>query len=176
MALSGTRHPERIQVRLDLDEGAFDAVYTFFDDEVLVWRRGPGGGSDAVALPAGYQVTWPPFPGRLLLASGALDASRAAATPAGSAEPATVPWIRLLRVDGSPPIRIAVGEARIAVTDDAVLVDVGDGAEPERLEPGENGRMQRWRCGERVGAELSPPTRAATHAPTDMPDEAGKGV
>lgn len=62
--------PERLQARI-VDVGAtVDVTFTFFSDEVLVWRRGGGVASEAVALPPGYGLLWPPYTGRGLALAG----------------------------------------------------------------------------------------------------------
>ncbi len=64
--------PERIQARFR-EEGlgpVVDVTLTFFDDEVLIWRRGAGRASEAIALPPGYRLLWPPFTGRGLALAG----------------------------------------------------------------------------------------------------------
>ena len=65
LALDDAGLPERLQVRMRHEARRLDATFTFFEDEVLVWRRGAEPASEAVALPPGTRLLWPPLAGRL---------------------------------------------------------------------------------------------------------------
>lgn len=58
--------PERLEARLVEGgvAGAIDIACTCFDDEALIWRRGAEPASEAVAVPPGYRLLWPPIAGR----------------------------------------------------------------------------------------------------------------
>lgn len=71
LAVDEAGRPERLQARLRDGAGSLDATFTFFDDEVLVWRRGGGSASEAIPMPTGYGLVWPPFAGRGLLLAAA---------------------------------------------------------------------------------------------------------
>ncbi len=62
--------PERLEARLSADGRTLEATFTFFQDEVLVWRRGGEPASEAVALPPGYRLLWPPAAGRDICLTG----------------------------------------------------------------------------------------------------------
>lgn len=64
LVVGGDGRPERLQVRLRDGGRTLDATLTFFDDEVLVWRRGAEPASEAIAVPPGTRLLWPPVAGR----------------------------------------------------------------------------------------------------------------
>ena len=70
LVLDQSGAPERLQARLREDGRVVDVTMTFFEDEVLVWRRGGGSPSEAVAIPPGYRLLWPPYTGRGLALAG----------------------------------------------------------------------------------------------------------
>lgn len=63
--------PERLEARLTQGGRLMAATFTFFEDEVLVWRQGGGPASEAVALPPGFRLLWPPAAGRDICLAGA---------------------------------------------------------------------------------------------------------
>jgi hypothetical protein len=65
LVLDGRGRPERLQVRLQHDGRRLESTLTFFEDEVLIWRRGAEPSSEAIALPPGSRLLWPPLAGRL---------------------------------------------------------------------------------------------------------------
>jgi hypothetical protein len=65
LVIDDQQMPERLQVRLRRDGRPIEATMTFFEDEVLVWRRGAEPSSEAIALPPGSRLLWPPLAGRL---------------------------------------------------------------------------------------------------------------
>ena len=70
LTLDDTGAPERLEVRLAEDGRTMDATLTFFEDEVLVWRRGAEPASEALAVPPGYRLLWPPVAGREVCLAG----------------------------------------------------------------------------------------------------------
>lgn len=56
--------PERLQARFREEGRVVDVTVTFFEDEALVWRRGAGEPSEAIEIPPGYRLLWPPYTGR----------------------------------------------------------------------------------------------------------------
>jgi hypothetical protein len=65
LVIDDQQRPERLQARLRRDGRPVEVTMTFFDDEVLVWRRGAEPSSEAIALPPGHRLLWPPLAGRL---------------------------------------------------------------------------------------------------------------
>jgi hypothetical protein len=66
--------PERLEARLSRGGRTLDVTCTCFEDEVLVWRRGGEPASEALAIPPGYRLLWPPIAGRDLALAGAARA------------------------------------------------------------------------------------------------------
>ena len=91
LVLAPDGRPERLQVRIRHDGRTVDATLTFFEDEVLIWRRGAAPPSEAIALAPGTRLLWPPIAGRERCLAGL-----------SAAAPATVPC---LLVDIVPPER-----------------------------------------------------------------------
>jgi hypothetical protein len=52
--------PERVQVRVGSGADAVDVTFTFFEGEVLVWRKGAEPASEAIAVPSGVGLAWSP--------------------------------------------------------------------------------------------------------------------
>jgi hypothetical protein len=72
LTLDEHARPERMEVRLVAGGRQIEATYTFFEDEVLVWRRGAEPASEALAVPPGYRLLWPPVAGRGACLAGAV--------------------------------------------------------------------------------------------------------
>jgi len=64
LTLDHAARPERLQARWQDGGRSVEATLTFFDDEVLIWRRGAEPGSQAMAIPTGARLLWPPIAGR----------------------------------------------------------------------------------------------------------------
>jgi|GEM_PF-3529940 hypothetical protein len=64
LMLDESGRPERMQVRLSEGGPPLEATFTFFEDEVLVWRKGGGSASEAIELPPQCRLLWPPVAGR----------------------------------------------------------------------------------------------------------------
>jgi hypothetical protein len=64
LTLEASGAPERLELRLIEGGRTMDATFTFFEDEALVWRRGAEPAAEAIALPPGYRLLWPPVAGR----------------------------------------------------------------------------------------------------------------
>lgn len=82
VVLAPDGRPERLEARLveagpARDDAAgppvVDVACTGFDDEVLIWRRGAEPASEAVAVPPGYRLLWPPLAGRAECLAAWLD-------------------------------------------------------------------------------------------------------
>jgi hypothetical protein len=74
--------PERVQVRLGSGPDAVDATFTFFDNEVLVWRRGAHPSAEAIPLSAPVSLDWAPVSCRDAFAvSGSASGSEAKSAP-----------------------------------------------------------------------------------------------
>lgn len=81
LSLDHDARPERLQARWREGARGMEATITFFDDEALIWRRGAEPGSEALAVPPGYRLLWPPVAGRDWCLAG-VAADGAAALPA----------------------------------------------------------------------------------------------
>ncbi|MCC7019986.1 MAG: hypothetical protein IT332_09540 [Ardenticatenales bacterium] len=64
LVLDPDGRPERLQARLRDDGRTFEATLTFFEDEVIIWRRGAEPATESIALPPGTRLLWPPLAGR----------------------------------------------------------------------------------------------------------------
>ncbi len=80
LVLDPDGRPERLQVRIRHDGRTVDATLTFFEDEVLIWRRGAAPPSEAIALAPGTRLLWPPIAGRERCLAG-LSAAAPARVP-----------------------------------------------------------------------------------------------
>lgn len=72
LVLDAEGRPERVQVRLRDEGRTAEATLTFFEDEVLIWRRGAQPDSESIALPPGTRLLWPPIAGRERCMAGLL--------------------------------------------------------------------------------------------------------
>ncbi len=122
LSLDEAGRPERMQARLPAHDGRgrIDITITFFEDEALIWRRGAEPVSEAIALPPGYRLLWPPLAGRML-ALGVPPGSR---LPAGQDAVMTA-LIRLSTVDR--------GALRVRPVKFTVRGLPGDGESPDRV-------------------------------------------
>ena len=57
-------------IRTDTKEQTIDLALTFYEDEVLVWRRGAAPASEQVIMPPGYRLLWPLQAGRAACMAG----------------------------------------------------------------------------------------------------------
>ena len=78
--LDSDGRPERVQVRVGSGPEAIEATFTFFDNEVLVWRKGAQPAVEAIPLSPPVRLAWAPTACREVLsqtphAGGALDGS-----------------------------------------------------------------------------------------------------
>ena len=64
LVLAPDGRPERLQARLRDDGRTVEATLTFFEDEVIIWRRGAEPATESIALPPGTRLLWPPLAGR----------------------------------------------------------------------------------------------------------------
>ena len=137
--------PERLEARLIADGRTLEATFTFFQDEVLVWRRGGEPASEAVALPPGYRLLWPPAAGREICLAGV-------APDDGS--PAAVMCCLLRRRArgegglGLRPVKFTVRKSGSGVT----LATPGLPAATAELDAA--GRLVRWVAGDEVWVAL----------------------
>jgi hypothetical protein len=145
LALDAESRPERMQVRLREAGRTMDATYTFFEDEVLIWRRGDGPASEAVALPPGYRLLWPPLAGRELLLAGLVEEA--------ATGPAVLPCYAMLRRPaGRGWLSGRVAELTVRADADGLTLAMEDLADA-RAELDGKGRLVRWSVGGDV-AEL----------------------
>lgn len=101
LMLDAEHRPERLEVRLRegggmLNASMLDATFTFFEDEVLIWRRGGEPASEAIAIPPGYRLLWPPMAGRDACLAGVVEGDSPAAVMCFSIRrrPAERGWLR----------------------------------------------------------------------------------
>lgn len=78
--LDSDGRPERVQVRVGSGPDAVDATFTFFDNEVLVWRKGAQPAVEAIPLATPVRLAWAPTAcrdvlGQAPVADGAMDGS-----------------------------------------------------------------------------------------------------
>lgn len=133
--------PERLETRLSADGRSIDATCTFFEDEVLIWRRGAEPASEAVALPPGYRLLWPPIAGREVCLAGATpDAGRPEALMCALVRrrPPAKGWL------GIRPVKFTLRR-----TPDGFALDT-PGLPPMAATLNEDGSLARWTEGEGV--------------------------
>jgi hypothetical protein len=148
LVLDAGHRPERLQARLQEEGQTFETTYTFFPDEVLVWRRGAEPASEAIALPPGYRLLWPPVAGRECCLAGLEAREGPAAEMFFSLQrrPAQRGWLR------GRPVKFTVRSGPGWLTLDT------PGLPPARLELDAAGRLAAWFEGDAV-------TRQVEHAP-----------
>lgn len=98
LVLDADGRPERLQVRVRDGGQTAEATLTFFDDEVLIWRRGAEPDSESIALPPGTRLLWPPIAGRERCLAGLFDPA-----PAADASSPPVDAAMFLLVRRRPP-------------------------------------------------------------------------
>lgn len=126
--------PERLQARFQEDGPVVDVTLTFFEDEVLVWRRGAGIASEAIALPPGYRLLWPPFTGRGLALKG---------LPAANGPDARI--FALIRLRPLAEGAIEVRPVKFAIQPAPGGLTLGTPGLPDaRAEIGPDGELIRW--------------------------------
>jgi hypothetical protein len=177
LALSDDGRPERMQVRLHEGDATLDATWTFFPDEVLVWRRGGGTESVAETLPAGCFLLWPPYAGRGELLGALVDAGaapllclwRVALAEGGLREALTVVDVRREGDAGAPTLVITARPDGAAMHEGpgapsamspapeevaSVVADTGREAWSAHARLGRGGLLKEWRGPEGKAVEL----------------------
>lgn len=144
LVLDEDGHPERLELRLVTGGRQVDATYTFFEDEVLVWRRGAEPASEALAVPPGYRLLWPPVAGRVECLAGAVEPGQTDA----------VMCLSLVR-RGPAQGGLAARPAKFTVTRTAGTLTLRNpGLADMTAELDATGTLARWREGDAVWAEL----------------------
>jgi hypothetical protein len=121
-----------------------DATYTFFEDEVLIWRRGAEPASEALAVPPGYRLLWPPVAGRVECLAAAVEPGQTDAVMCLS-------LVRRGPAQGglaSRPVKFTMTRAA------GTLTLRNPGLADMTAEMGATGALARWREGDAVWAEL----------------------
>jgi len=144
LALDADSRPERLQARWREGVRDVEATVTFFDDEALIWRRGAQPASEAVALPPGFRLLWPPVAGRDWCLEGVAASGREAVTA-----------VRLERVGAALGGVVARPEAISAVRQGGVVTLAAPGRPEARLALDASGRLLAWRDGDILSERLA---------------------